>query len=121
MIDHALRFTVARTRTSYIWPATHQAGSTGDANVPPMGQRFRLKAGVNIASFSATNQIILQALKTYGMFLADNGSDWFLSGAPDDRWDNDDLRQLQNGIHGSDFEAVDISSLMVSATSGQVP
>ena len=55
------------------------------------------------------------------MFLADNGSDWFLSGAPDDRWNNDDLRQLQNGIHGSDFEAVDISSLMVSATSGQVP
>ncbi|MFT4040338.1 MAG: hypothetical protein QM692_19315 [Thermomicrobiales bacterium] len=119
VIDHALRFTAARTRTSYVWPATHQAGSTGDAAAPPMGQRFRLKSSVNIATFSPTNQIILQALKTYGMVLADNGSNWYLSGAPDDRWDNDDLHELQNGIHGSDFEAVNISGLMVSASSGE--
>jgi hypothetical protein len=118
-IEHALRFTAARTRTDYVWPATHQAGSTADGNVPPMGQRFRLKGSVDISGFSGTNQIILQALKTYGMILADNGSNWFLSGAPDDRWDNDDLRELQSGIHGSDFEAIDTLSLRVSPGSGQ--
>ena len=66
--------------------------------VPPLGQRFRLKADVPIDDFSPTNQVILQALQTYGMLLADNGSDWFLSGVPDDRWDNDDLRALQERI-----------------------
>jgi hypothetical protein len=118
-INHALRFTASQTRTAYVWPARHQAGSTDDLNAPPMGQRFRLKASVDISGFSNTNQIILQALKTYGMILADNGSNWFLSGAPDDQWDNDDLRELRNGIRGSDFEAVDISSLMVSPQSGE--
>ena len=85
-----------------------------------MGQRFRLKADVDIGDFSPTNQIILHALKTYGMLLADNGSSWFLSGVPDDRWDNDDLHELQERIHGRDFEAVDCSSLMVHPDSGQV-
>ena len=84
-----------------------------------MGQRFRLQAGFDISGFSPANQVILTALKTYGMFLADNGSDWFLSGVPDDRWDNDDLRQLLDGVHGRDFEAVDISGLMVNPDSGQ--
>ncbi len=119
-IPHALRFTAALTQEAYVWPARHQAGATTDADVPPMGQRFRLKAGVDIGGFSPTNQIILQALKTYGMLLADNGSDWFLSGVPDDRWDNDDLRELQERIHGSDFEAVDCSSLIGDPDSGQV-
>ena len=120
VIPHALRFTASTTQEAYVWPARHQAGASTDANVPPMGQRFRLKAGVDVSTFSPVNQIILQALKTYGMFLADNGSDWFLSGVPDDRWDNDDLHELQELIHGSDFEAVDSSSLMGDPDSGQV-
>lgn len=85
VIPHALRFTARRTREAYVWPARHEAGQTNDSDAPPMGQRFRLKADVDLSDFSSTNQIILQALKTYGMFLADNGGDWFLSGAPDDR------------------------------------
>jgi hypothetical protein len=119
-INHALRFTAQRTQEAYVWPARHEAGATTNPDVPPLGQRFRLKAEVDLADFSATNQIILQALKTYGMFLADNGSDWFLSGVPDDRWDNDDLRELQERITGRDFEAVDSSSLIDDPDSGQV-
>lgn len=120
VIPHALRFTASLTREEYVWPARHQAGATTDESVPPMGQRFRLKSDIDTSEFSETNQIILQALKTYGMLLADNGSDWFLSGVPDDRWDNDDLHELQENILGSDFEAVDCSSLMVDPDSGQV-
>lgn len=120
VIPHALRFTAALTQEAYVWPARHQAGATTDAGVPPMGQRFRLKAAVDISDFSPINQIILQALKTYGMLLADNGSDWFLTGVPDDRWDNDDLRELQERILGSDFEAVDCASLIGDPDSGQV-
>lgn len=120
VIPHALRFTAELTRDEYVWPARHQAGGTSGANVPPMGQRFRLNADVAIDDFSPTNQIILQALKTYGMLLADNGSNWFLSGVPDDRWDNDDLHELQERIVGSDFEAVDSSSLIVDPESGEV-
>jgi hypothetical protein len=119
-INHALRFTAQRTQEAYVWPARHEAGATTDPDVPPLGQRFRLKADVAIAGFSATNQIILTALKTYGLFLADNGSDWFLSGAPDDRWNNDDLRELRGRIHGTDFEAVDSSSLLADPDSGRV-
>lgn len=119
VIPHALRFTASTTREEYIWPARHQAGSSSDAGASPMGQRFRLKAKVDISGFSPANQVILTALKTYGMLLADNGSDWFLSGVPDDRWDNDDLHALQEGIRGSDFEAVDCSALMVDPDSGQ--
>jgi hypothetical protein len=118
-INHALRFTAARTQSRYVWPARHQAGATNDDDAPPMGQRFRLKASVEVSGFSPTNQIILRALKTYGMILADNGSNWYLSGAPDGRWDNDDLHELQAGIHGDDFEAIDISSLMISPQSGE--
>jgi hypothetical protein len=118
-ITHALRFTADVTRTDYVWPARHQAGSTSSTSVPPLGQRFRLRASVDISSFSPTNQVILTALKTYGMFLADNGSTWFLSGVPDDRWNNDELRQLQERVHGSDFEAVDSSSLRLDPNSGQ--
>jgi len=118
-INHALRFTVPRTRNTYLWPARHYASSSTDATLPPMGQRFRLNASFDTSGFSAANRVILTALKTYGMFIADNGSAWYLSGAPDDRWDNNDLHALQTGVHGSDFEAVDESSLLVSANSGQ--
>ena len=78
-----------------------------------------MKASVDLSGFSAANQVILTALQRYGMFLADNGSAWFLSGVPDDRWDDDDLHALQTGVAGSDFEAVDESSLQVDPDSGQ--
>ncbi len=120
VINHALRFTAPQTQRAYIWPARHYASSQTDPNLPPMGIRARLKASFDISSYSAHNQVILTALKKYGMFLADNGSAWFISGAPDPRWDNDDLHHLQQ-LHGSDFEIVDESSLMVDPDSGQVP
>jgi len=118
-IKHALRFTVPRTRQAYVWPARHYASSSTDATLPRMGERFRLKASFDTSSFSATNRVILTALKTYGMFLADNGSAWYLSGAPDSRWNDTDLHDLQNRVHGSDFEAVDASSLMIDPNSAQ--
>lgn len=118
-ITHALRFTAPRTRTSYLWPARHQAGSSSSLSLPPMGQRFRLKASVNIAGFSHDTQIILTALKKYGMILADNGSSWYISGTPDDRWNNDQLVGELGQLHGSDFEAVDESSLQIAPNSGQ--
>ncbi len=83
-----------------------------------MGTRFRLRADFDISGFSATNQIILRALKKYGMMVADNGSAWYISGAPDPRWDDDDLHNLDQ-VTGADFEAVDVSPLMVNANSGQ--
>jgi hypothetical protein len=118
-INHAIRFTVNLTRKEYIWPARHYASSSTDLKRPPMGQRFRLKAGFDISGFSPINQAILKALKNYGMFVADNGSDLFISGVPDQRWDNDDLHKLQERVRASDFEAVDESSLMLNPDSGQ--
>ena len=117
-IDHAIRVTVNATDARYIWPARHEAGSA-NANRPPMGERFRLKSSVDISGFSPANQVILQALKTYGAIVADNGSSWFISGAPDSRWNDSDLHNLTS-LHGSDFEAVDESSLMVDPNSGAV-
>jgi hypothetical protein len=117
-ILHAIRFTVPQTQNAFVWPARHEASSLTGAQYPPMGARFRLKASFNISSFSATNQIILTALQRYGMMLADNGSSWYISGAPDARWSNDDLHAL-TGIDGSNFEAVDVSPLMVNPNSGQ--
>jgi hypothetical protein len=104
-IDHALRFTVVNSQKKYIWPARHYASSSIDPNRPPMGLRFRLKAGFNISGFSAPVQVILVALKKYGMLVADNGSNWYISGAPDDRWDDDVLGELKS-IAGSNFEAI---------------
>jgi hypothetical protein len=118
VIRHALRFTVDATQHAYLWPARHQASPITDPNVPPMGLRLRLKANVNISGYPPQARVILQALKDYGMFLADNGSSIFLSGTQDDRWDNDDLHTLQQ-IHGSDFEAIDESGLMIDPNSGQ--
>lgn len=118
-IQHAVRFTAPQTRNTYIWPARHQASDLTAVNFPPMGQRFRLKAGFDIAGFSPAVQVILRGLKKYGMILADNGSSWYIGGAPDDRWDNDVLHQITQ-LQGSDFEAVDESSLMVQADSAAV-
>ena len=117
-IRHAIRFTVPQTQKAYVWPARHYASSLTGAQYPPMGARFRLKASFDISHFSATNQIILTALQRYGMMLADNGSSWYISGAPDARWNNDDLHALTS-IAGSNFEAVDVSPLMVDPNSGQ--
>jgi hypothetical protein len=117
-IRHALRFTTAETRQDYVWPARHDASDEQSADYPPMGQRFRLRADFDLTSFSPDVQVILRALQTYGMILADNGSPWFLSGAPDDRWDNDILRELGQVV-GADLEAVDVSSMMVDPDSGQ--
>jgi hypothetical protein len=119
VINHALRFTANYTRDEFVWPARHQASDLTDSNRPPMGERFRLKASFNVARFSPQTQVILNALKKYGMFLADNGSDWFLNGAPDSRWNNDALVSELRQVKGSDLEAVDESSLMVDPDSGQ--
>jgi hypothetical protein len=117
-IRHALRFTVPQTQKAYVWPARHYASSLTGLQYPPMGVRFRLRASFDISGYSAANQVILRALKKYGMMIADNGSAWYLSGAPDSRWDNSDLHNLGN-VKGSDFEVVDVSGLMVSSDSGQ--
>lgn len=117
-VHHAIRFTVPHSRRAYVWPATHFASNLTGTQYPPMGQRFRLRAGFGESGFSADTLIIVRALKKYGIILADNGSPWFISGAPDDRWNNTHLQELRK-IHGSDFEAVDCSSLMVNPQSGQ--
>jgi len=110
VIDHALRFTASRTRRAYVYPARHYASSSDDPSLPPMGLRVRLKASVDIAHFPKQTRVVLQALKTYGMILADNGSNWYISGAPSPKWSNDDLHSLGQ-ITGADFEVVDTSSL----------
>lgn len=109
-IDHALRFTVERTRRAYVYPARHHASDSTDPSLPPMGLRVRLKGSFQTAGFPRQARIVLEALKRYGMILADNGSDWFVTGAPDPRWSNDQLRTLGR-IRGSAFEVVDTRSL----------
>jgi hypothetical protein len=104
-IDHALRFTASRTQRGFIHPATHQAGSTTDPGVPPMGARFRLKASFDLTPFHGAARVVLDCLRRYGMFLADNGSNWYISGATDTGWDDTDLNQLKS-VPGSSFEAV---------------
>jgi hypothetical protein len=116
-IAHAIRFTASQTQRAYVWPARHFASNSTDPTLPPMGQRFRLKSSFDVDPFSRDVQIILTAMKRYGLILADNGSSWFISGAPDDRWDNDVLRELKS-IPGSAFEAVDASSMMIGPDSG---
>jgi hypothetical protein len=109
-IDHALRFTASRTRRAYVYPARHYASSSDDPSLPPMGLRVRLKARVDISGYPKQARIVLQALKTYGMILADNGSNWYVSGAPSPRWSNDALHAI-GAVKGSNFEVVDTSSL----------
>ncbi len=117
-IDHMIRFTAPRTQRSFSWPARHQAGASTDPTLAPMGSVFRLKPGTDISRFSGAARVVAEAMLRHGVILADNGSPWYISGAPDPRWDNDVLHQL-DVLVGSDFEAVDISSLMISPDSAQ--
>jgi hypothetical protein len=110
LIDHALRFTAPRTRRAYVYPARHFASSSNSTSLPPMGLRVRLKASVNISKFPPQARVVLKALQVYGMILADNGSPWYVSGAPNAHWSNDDLHSLGQ-LTGADFEVVDTSSL----------
>jgi hypothetical protein len=109
-IDHALRFTVENTRRVYIYPARHFASDQTDPNLPPMGLRVRLRAGFDTSAFPRQVRVILTALKRYGMIVADNGANWYISGAPDRRW-NDDALHAIGGVTGADFEVVDTSKL----------
>jgi hypothetical protein len=110
VVDHALRFTVERTRRAYLYPARHYASDLTDANLPPMGLRVRLKASFDVRPFPRQARIVLIALKRYGMIVADNGSNWYISGAPNRGWSNDQLHTLGR-VKGSAFEVVDTSSL----------
>ena len=105
-----LRFTVERTRRAYVWPARHFASDLTDPSLPAMGLRLRLKADYPIAAFPPQARVILRALKEYGMVVADNGSSWFISGAPDPRWSNDDLHTLGR-VPGAAFEVVDPAAI----------
>jgi hypothetical protein len=104
-IRHALRFTCPRTRRAYVAPATHWASSNSDLSLPPMGVRVRLRASFDITPFPAEVRVILRAMQRYGMLLADNGSGWYVSGAPDARWSDENLATLSR-VRGSDFEVV---------------
>ncbi|MGB2710088.1 MAG: hypothetical protein WBC33_01120 [Conexibacter sp.] len=106
-IDHALRFTAPRTRTAFIWPARHQAGASRSPALPPMGLRVRLKKSVSLRGLPRQARIVATAMKRYGLMLADNGSPWYVSGAPDPRWDNDQLHALDR-FSGRDFEVVTV-------------
>ena len=109
-INHALRMTVSRSRRAYVYPARHFASSLTDPSLPRMGERLRLKASVDISRLGRQARIIARAMKRYGLIVADNGSDWYVSGAPDPHWDNDDLRTLRQ-LQGRHFEVVDARSL----------
>jgi len=110
VIDHALRFTVQRSRRAYIYPARHYASSYTSRNLPPMGLRLRLRSDFPVGSFPYQARVILRALQRYGMIVADNGSSWYISGVPDPGWDNDQLHTLHR-VQGSDFRVVDTSKL----------
>lgn len=110
-IRHALRFTVVKSRHGYVAPATHFASPHTDQNLPPMGMRVRLKADFDVSGYPAECKVILTALQKYGMFVADNGGDWFLSGAPDQRWSNENLRSLKK-VKGRDFEVVRMGTVV---------
>lgn len=109
-IRHALRFTVKKSQRAYVAPASHYASESKDSSLPPMGLRVRLKADYDISEFPEAAQVILRCLKTYGMILADNGGDWFISGAPDDRWDDEALGAIKR-VKGSDLEVVQMGPL----------
>ena len=109
-IDHALRFTAPCTAARYVYPARHFASTCSGPSLPPMGLRVRLKASVDISRLPFQARIVARALRRYGMILADNGSPWFISGAPNRHWNNDALHQLDR-LSGRDFEAVDTRSL----------
>ena len=110
-IDHALRVTVQATQKGYIHPATHYASSSSNPNLPPMGLRLRLKASYSLAGFHGESLIILRALKRYGLIVADNGSSWYITGAPNPRWNDEDLEQIKQ-VPGSAFEAVESGPIL---------
>jgi hypothetical protein len=112
-IDHALRFTVEQTRRAFIYPARHYASTRTDPDLPAMGQRLRLRASFDTSGFPPQARVVLEALKRYGMIVADNGSNWYISGAPNSHWSNDDLHSLGR-VRGSDFEVVDTGALPLS-------
>jgi hypothetical protein len=109
-IDHALRFTVQRSRRAYVYPARHYASSLTDPDLPPMGLRVRLKASFDLTGFPRQSRIVLTALKRYGMMVADNGANWYITGAPNTKWNNDDLHSLGR-VKGSNFEVVEPSAI----------
>lgn len=109
-ITHALRFTVSRTQRAYIAPARHFASNSTDPSLPPMGLRVRLRSDFDLSEFTPTVQVILRAMQRHGMIVADNGSDWYVTGAPDPRWDDDELSNLRR-VKGRDFEVVDSGPL----------
>jgi len=113
-INHALRFTLQSSQAAFIPPASHWAANSTNALAAPMGMRLRLKASVDISSFSTANQVILNALKKYGMIMADNGSSMYISGAPDDNWNNSDLHNL-GSITAADFEVIQMTPLYTAA------
>jgi hypothetical protein len=113
-INHAIRFTVSETQAGFIHPATHFASSSSNPDLPPMGLRLRLEASYPIASFPRTDRVILQAMKTYGLILADNGSPWFFQGATDPRW-NDNVLDLLKAVPGSAFQAVQTGPILHSS------
>jgi hypothetical protein len=118
-VDHAIRFTAQRTDRSYLWPARHQAGAADDPNLPPMGARFRLKSAFDISRYRGDTQVVLRAFKSYGLLLADNGSNWYFQGSAENGWDNALLDDLKS-VPASAFEAVDESSLMADPNSARV-
>jgi hypothetical protein len=117
-IRHALRFTAPETQAAHVWPARHHASNLTGSDYPPMGLRLRLRADYDVSGFSPAAQVILRAFQRYGIILADNGSPWYISGAPDPRWDNEILHEL-DVVTGADFEVVDVSGLMLDPDSGQ--
>ena len=110
-IDHALRVTVPSTQNGYIHPATHYASSNSNSNLPPMGLRLRLKASYSLAGFSGESLVILEALKRYGLIVADNGSPWFITGAPNPAWNDENLEEIKR-VPGSEFEAVESGPIL---------
>ena len=118
VITHAIRMTAEATDTSYLWPARHEAGSSSNPNLPPMGARFRLKAGFDISGFSPQAQVVLRAMQQYGLILADNGSNWYFGGTSDGSWPSSLVNELKE-VPASAFEAVDESGLMVDPDSGE--
>jgi hypothetical protein len=110
-IDHALRVTVQSTQRGYIHPATHFASNSSDASLPPMGLRLRLKASFSLSGFHGEALVVLRALKRYGLIVADNGSSWYITGAPDPRWNDEDLNQLKT-VPGSAFQAVESGPIL---------